>query len=133
LFFLFFLQYLRYVEPRTADNFFHGDPLDHHDQVRETYGAGRRFFGQGGQGDRALFQSLVVEHKAPGLPLQKFDAVAAPVDENKYLPAGRITVQFVSYQATQSVKPFPEIGRFAVQQVFVGCGEGKHITNKRTA
>ncbi|MEX2593296.1 MAG: hypothetical protein WD426_11010 [Anditalea sp.] len=74
----------------------------------------------------ALFEPLVVDHKAPVLPVQELEKVPAPVEEHVHLPRGRILAHGVPYQSAQAVKALPHVDRGAVEVITVGGAQAEH-------
>ena len=78
---------------------FYGQPIHDHYHLGVTQGDApytgiilRKFEG-------AFFQPFIIKCKADALPMQQFDFVALPVDENKNIATAWVVFQVVLYQA----------------------------------
>jgi hypothetical protein len=75
------------IESFPAGGFFHGNTLDHHDQIAPKNTASLAGRMDAGKGKAAAFQALVVQHEPAPFPMEQLDGRPGPVDKDEHFPA----------------------------------------------
>ena len=94
------------------------------DQHRVAPGKFARYPLEKGEGNP--LQALVVQHKAPVLPVQQLDVGASAVQKEEHLPAGGAPSHARGNQAAEPVEGFAHVAVPVVEMIPMGRAEGEH-------
>jgi hypothetical protein len=73
-----------------------------------------------GEGEGPFLQTLIVEHKAPFLPVKQLDGVFLGADEDKHLSGNGISAHLASHQTTESIETLAHIGGLTKEKKAMG-------------
>src|SRR5690554_1626032 len=104
------------IESFPAGGFFHGNTLDHHDQIAPKNTASLAGRMDAGKGKAAAFQALVVQHEPAPFPMEQLDGRPGPVDKDHGL------IEAIQYAYDRRLTLHPLLLLYnVVQSCFLFC------------